>query len=78
MVHYITEHRLFSMLFFHRRPENRRGAPIRAALTWSLLEECRVYAEMRFNQNFRITARPLRLSVQSMIGKKNNEIKWSS
>ena len=68
LVNFLTENRLFSLLFYHRRPENRRGAPIRAALTWTLLEECRVYAELRFNQNCRITARPLRLSVQNMIG----------
>ena len=69
MTNYITDNKLFSLIFFHRRSENRRGAPIRAALTWALLEESRIYAEMRFNQNYRVTSRPLRLNVQTMISK---------
>ena len=68
LVNYLAENQMFSILFFHRRSENRRGTPIRAALTWALLEEVRFYADLRFNQNCRITARPLRMAIRSFIG----------
>ena len=68
MVDFIAEHQLFSLLFLPRRQENRRGKPTPAALTWAMLEETRMYLELQFNENVRITARPLRESLEALVG----------
>lgn len=70
-VRYLTSEKLFSILFFRRREGNRRGTPVRAALTWALIEETRLYLELQFNENVRICARPLRSAIMDFSGKKN-------
>ena len=57
-------------MFFRRREGNRRGTPVRAALTWALIEETRLYLELQFNENVRICARPLRSAIMDFSGKK--------
>lgn len=65
---FLTEHKMFSVLFLSRRTENRRGVPARAALGWALIEESRLYAERQFNQNLRIRTRPLREEIHRFMG----------
>jgi len=65
---FLTDRKMFSVLFLSRRAENRRGVPARAALGWALIEESRLYAERQFNQNLRISARPLREEIFRFIG----------
>ena len=65
---HLIQHKLFSMLFFHRRADNKRGTPAVAALKWALMEETRLYAERRFNINYRTDSRPLRETIHRLIG----------
>ena len=67
-VKYLTEHQLFSILFFRRRVGNQRGTPVRAALTWAMVEEARMYLDLQFNENVRISARPLQTAIQDFAG----------
>ena len=72
MVDYIVKHKLFSILFLPRQKlqkGTRRGVPAPAALAWALMEETRWYLELQFNDNVRISARPLRESLEAMFGK---------
>ena len=68
MVAFLTKERLFSVLFLPRRNENRRGIPGPAALVWALLEETRQYLELQFNEDVRISGRPLRDCIEGFIG----------
>ena len=65
---HLIRNRLFSLLFFHRRSDNRRGTPAVAALKWALMEEARLYTERRFNLDYRTEIRPLRQTIHEFIG----------
>ena len=69
MVDFLSDNRLFSVLFLPRRQENQRGVPVPGALIWAMLEETRFYLELQFNENVRIGVRPLRDSLDALLCK---------
>ena len=59
---------MYSLLYLHRRADNIRGSPVRAALLWAMLEEARICTERHFNENDRRHTRPLREAVKIITG----------
>ena len=59
---------MYSLLYLHRRADNTRGSPVRAALLWAMLEEARICTERHFNENDRRSDRPLREAIKTITG----------
>ena len=51
-----------------RRASHQRGTPVRAGLTWMLLEEVRTTTENYFNFPQRLPERPFQQTVQKLFG----------
>ena len=52
-----------------RRATNMRGTPLRAAISWMLLEEVRASTEDFFNRPDQPPARPFQQALQRLFGK---------
>ena len=71
---WISNHKLYQLLFVHRRDNGGRGHPVKASLEWSLLEEQRIYLN-RFYLSQKSSPRPdlyskvLRRSLRTLFSK---------
>ena len=65
----IDENKLYGLLFMRRRATNMRGTPLRAAISWMLLEEVRSSTEDFFNRPDQPPARPFQQALQRLFGK---------
>ena len=63
------ENKLYSLLFMRRRATNLRGTPLRAGISWMLLEEVRASTEDFFNRPNQPPERPFQGALQRLFGK---------
>ena len=73
LVDWISNNRLYQLLFVHRRDNGGRGHPVRASLEWSLLEEQRIYLNrfyiaQKASPRHDLYSKILRRSIRSMFG----------
>ena len=74
MVNWVINHKLYRLLFLHRRDNGGRGHPVKASLEWAIHEEQRIYLNrfyiaQRSSPKRDLYSKVLRRSLHALFGK---------